>query len=159
MLKNMTIRGKLIFLSIVVLSVIIVFSIKNSYDTWSHHNNIKKTASLIKLSVKMSAVLHELQKERGASAGFLGSKGTKFTSILPNQHKSTDIKIKELRAYIGENHSEFTSEVSNKIDLDAVPNMRIKVNSQTAKVKDAVMFYTSLNKNIIDLVGWLRYRG
>ncbi|EDZ62291.1 methyl-accepting chemotaxis protein, nitrate/nitrite sensing [Sulfurimonas gotlandica GD1] len=152
MLNNMTIRGKLIFLSIVVLSVIIAFSVRSSYSTWNDHKNIKDTASLIELSVKMSAVLHELQKERGASAGFLGSKGTKFVDILPKQHSSTDVKIKELRAYISENASNYTNIVTKEIDLDSVPAIRTKVKSQTTEVKDAVKFYTSLNKKIIDTI-------
>ena len=152
MLNNMSIRGKLTFLSIVVLFVIIVFSVKTSYDTWSNHSNIKETASLIKLSVKMSAVLHELQKERGASAGFLGSKGKKFVKILPDQHNSTDIKIKELKAYIIDNPSDYATKVSMEINVDSVPAMRQKVKSQTTNVKGAVVFYTSLNKKIIDTI-------
>ncbi|WP_372999048.1 nitrate- and nitrite sensing domain-containing protein [Sulfurimonas sp.] len=152
MLNNMTIRNKLIFLSIVVLSVIIVFSVKSSYDNWNSHKNIKDTASLIQLSVKMSAVLHELQKERGASAGFLGSKGTKFVDILPKQHNSSDSKIKELRTYISENPSDAASKVSKEIALDTIPAMRTKVKSQSAQVKDAVVFYTALNKKLIDTI-------
>ncbi|MCW8838646.1 MAG: nitrate- and nitrite sensing domain-containing protein [Thiovulaceae bacterium] len=152
MIDKMTIRAKLIFLSIVVLSVITLFSVKNAYDTWSEHENIKETASLIKLSVKMSAVLHELQKERGASAGFLGSKGTKFVDILPKQHASSDIKIKELKSYINQNPSAAANKVSKEIHLDTIPAMRTKVKSQTTQVKDAVTFYTSLNKKIIDTI-------
>ena len=152
MLNNMTIRKKLIFLSIVVLSVIIVFSVKSSYATWNGHKNIKETASLIELSVKMSAVLHELQKERGASAGFLGSKGTKFVEILPKQHNSSDEKIKELRSYISSNPSLSASVVSKEIALDSIPEMRRKIKSQSTKVKDAVVFYTSLNKKLIDTI-------
>ncbi|NOR57604.1 MAG: chemotaxis protein [Sulfurimonas sp.] len=152
MLNNMTIRKKLIFLSIVVLSVIIVFSVKSSYANWNTHKNIKETASLIHLSVKMSAVLHELQKERGASAGFLGSKGTKFVDILPKQHNSSDEKIKELRAYISENPSDAASTVTKEIAFDTIPAMRTKVKSQSAQVKDAVKFYTALNKKLIDTI-------
>lgn len=143
MLTSMTIRNKLIFLSVVVLCVIIVFSAKSSYSTWNTHKNIKDTASLIHLSVKMSAVLHELQKERGASAGFLGSKGTKFVDILPKQHISSNIKIKELRAYISQNPSDAASIVTKEIALDSIEAMRKKVKSLNAEVKDAVVFYTS----------------
>ncbi|RLA81331.1 MAG: chemotaxis protein, partial [Epsilonproteobacteria bacterium] len=109
---------------------------------------------LIKLSVKMSAVLHELQKERGASAGFIGSKGKKFVDILPKQHNSSDIKIKELREYINSNPSSFSVLVTKNINLDSIPAMRVKVKSLTAKVKDAVVFYTALNKNIIDTISY-----
>ena len=154
MLKNMTIKQKLLFLSIVVLSVILLFTAKLSYETYGSYANIKKTASLIELSVKMSAVLHELQKERGASAGFLGSKGTKFVDILPKQHNTTDTKIKELRDFISENPSSTAEHVTKNIDLNSISSMRAKVKSQSATVKDAVKFYTSLNKNIIDMISY-----
>ncbi len=154
MLKNMTIKQKLLFLSIVVLGVIFLFSAKLSYETYASYSNIKKTALLIELSVKMSAVLHELQKERGASAGFLGSKGTKFVDILPKQHNSTDVKIKELRAFIASHPSETTKQVEQNINLNSIPSMRTKVKSQTTIVKSAVKFYTSLNKNIIDMISY-----
>ena len=152
MLNNISIRKKLIFLSAVVLSLITLFSINKTYRTWQSYANVENTAELIKLSVMMSAVLHELQKERGASAGFLGSKGTKFVDILPNQHNSTDIKIKALRAYINIHNSKEATEVSNKIDLDSIPTMRNKVISQNTTVKNSVKFYTALNKKLIDTI-------
>ena len=47
----------------------------------------------------MSAVLHELQKERGSSAGFIGSGGRKFANIISRQQVSTDKKIQELKTF------------------------------------------------------------
>ena len=154
MLKNMTIKQKLLFLSVVVLGVIFLFSAKLSYETYGSYSNIKKTASLIELSVKMSAVLHELQKERGASAGFLGSKGTKFADILPKQHDSTDEKIKELQNFIAQHPSALAEHVKNDIALDTIPAMRTKVKSLNTTVKEAVKFYTSFNKSIIDMISY-----
>jgi len=154
MLNNMTIKNKLTFLTISVLVVIAVFSIKISYETWNSYNNFKETESLVKFSVKMSAVLHELQKERGASAGFLGSKGTKFVNILPKQHSLTDKKIKELNQYITRNPSKYTSKMLQTIKLDTIKNMRKKVKSQTTTVKDSVKFYTALNKKIINTISY-----
>lgn len=152
MLNNMTIRKKLIFLSIVVLSIIIVFSVKSFYANWDNYKNVKNTASLIHLSVKMSAVLHELQKERGASAGFLGSKGTKFIDILSKQHNSSDVKIKELMSYLNQYPSKSTNEVAKEIAFDSIVTMRKKVKSQSVKAKEAVVFYTALNKKLIDTI-------
>jgi methyl-accepting chemotaxis protein len=154
MLKNMTIKNKLLFLSASVLIVMILFSVKISYETWSNYTNYKDTESLVELSVKMSAVLHELQKERGASAGFLGSKGTKFVKILPNQHKSTLAKIKDLRNYIAKNPSKYTKKVQDELEFDSILDMRKKVLSQAIPVAGAVKFYTALNKNIIDTIGY-----
>jgi len=150
MFSNLTIRKKLVVLSVVILILISGVGVKNIYKTWGEYNNIQDTQKLIKLSVMMSAVLHELQKERGASAGFLGSKGTKFTDILPKQHSSTDIKIKELKDYISLNNFKEAKEVSQNIPLDTVPAMREKVKSLSTKTSSAVKFYTAMNKKIID---------
>jgi len=154
MLQNMTIKQKLLFLSVVVLGVIFAFSSKLTYETYESYSNIKKTASLIELSIKMSAVLHELQKERGASAGFLGSKGTKFVDILPKQYISTDTKIQELRSFIKENPSPLAQKVTNDIALDTIPSMRAKVQSLNTTVKEAVKFYTVFNKSMIDMISY-----
>ncbi|CAA7621383.1 Methyl-accepting chemotaxis protein [Magnetospirillum sp. LM-5] len=40
----------------------------------------------------IGAVVHELQKERGTSAGFIGSKGEKFRDRLPEVRKATDAR-------------------------------------------------------------------
>ena len=154
MLNKMTIKQRLLFLSVVILSVIFLLASKLSYETYNSYSNIKKTASLIELSVKMSAVLHELQKERGASAGFLGSKGTKFVDILPNQHTSTDKKIKELKNFMQNNPSKYTKQISKSLDFNSILPMRVKVKSQNTSTKSAVVFYTALNKQIIDTISY-----
>ncbi|WP_345992957.1 nitrate- and nitrite sensing domain-containing protein [Sulfurimonas sp. HSL-1716] len=154
MLKNMTIRKKLVFLSVIVITVIGILSAKIFYETWNNYKNIKEASSLLSLSVKMSAVLHELQKERGASAGYLSSKGTNFVEILPKQYISTDTKIKELKNYIDANPSAFTAKVNKEIDLASIAAMRSSVRSQSAAVKDAVKFYTDMDGRIIDTISY-----
>ena len=152
MLKNFTIKGKLIFLSSIALGVILVYALQLSYTTFKDYKNIHKTESLISLSVKMSSVLHELQKERGISAGFLSSKGTKFADTLPIQQKQTDSKIKELQSFILNNSSEFTKKLNINDSAKKVQKMRLLVNAQNTTMKDAVAFYTLINKNIIDTI-------
>ncbi len=49
-------------------------------------------ASLTQLSVIYSELVHEVQKERGMTAGYIGSKGTKFADKLKGQRKNTDAK-------------------------------------------------------------------
>ncbi len=154
MIHDMTIKNKLVFLTASVLVVILLFSIKISYETWNNYNNFKETASLVEFSVEMSAVLHELQKERGSSAGYLGSKGTKFVDILPNQYKQTDTKVQLLEKYMLSNPSKYIDMVHQKIDLKSIKFIREKVLNQTISVKDTVEFYTSLNKNIIDTISY-----
>ena len=154
-MNNLTIKNKLRLLSSIVLIIIFAYSLEIAYGSYKTYINDSKTQEIIKLSIKMSSVLHELQKERGASAGFLGSGGKKFADILPTQQATTDKKIQELQAFCADCSLDEIGIVKSKIDLDSVKAMREKVNSLSAATKDAVGFYTSLNKNIIDTIAHL----
>lgn len=146
-------KNKLFLLSSLALLVIFAYSIKIADNAYSLYFNSIRTNAIIELSVKLSSVLHEIQKERGASAGHLGYKGEKFTNILLSQQKQTDKKIKELkefykRSFIPE------IEIVKKINLDSVNEIRKKINLHLVTVKTAVDFYTSLNKEIIDTISY-----
>ena len=57
-----------------------------------------RLVALAGVSTKIGAVVHELQKERGVTAGFLGSKGAQFARELPLQRADTDRRRSELKA-------------------------------------------------------------
>jgi methyl-accepting chemotaxis protein len=151
---NLNIKNKLILLSVIVFSVIFIYSIMISVDAYSKYKNDSKANSIIQLSVKLSSVLHELQKERGASAGYLGSGGKKFANILPAQQRETDKKIKELREFCKSSSLDEAKLAQQRVDLDKINNIRKRINSLQAPVKEAVNFYTNLNKNIIDTISY-----
>ncbi len=151
-MNTMTIKQRLVFLSITILLVIFSYSSKLSYDTYNSYLNHDEASELVQLSVKLSSVLHELQKERGASAGFISSKGKKFSDILPRQHTDTDLKIKELEEFMSVHHSANNELIKNKINFSSIGAMRSKVNSLSISVKEEVAFYTDINTNIITII-------
>ena len=51
---------------------------------------------LVEVAIRTNGVVHELQRERGASALFLGSKGTQFGPELAQQRKNSEQRIDEL---------------------------------------------------------------
>ena len=55
-------------------------------------SEMARIQELAELAPIISSTVHELQKERGASAVFISSKGAKFTKELPEQRKGTDEK-------------------------------------------------------------------
>ncbi len=151
-MRNLTIRSKLKILSFSVLLVILAYASTLSYEAWNNYIDHKKTESIVRLSVKLSAVLHELQKERGASAGYVSSKGKKFSDFLPIQQKNTDTKILELKSFCNENSNSYTKFIQHELDFEAITPIRLKVNSLNISTKDSVSFYTALNKKIIDTI-------
>jgi methyl-accepting chemotaxis protein len=57
--------------------------------------------ALVGISTHYGNLVHELQRERGMSAGFLGSKGTKFATELPEQRKASDATLEHLQSDLG----------------------------------------------------------
>jgi hypothetical protein len=71
-----------------------------SFSIRTQLREIKASEDVILLadfSVHASALLHELQKERGLSSLFLGSKGKEFAQDVIAQRKLTDQKLLELK--------------------------------------------------------------
>jgi methyl-accepting chemotaxis protein len=153
-MKNLTIKNKLILLGSLAVVIIFAYALKIALVSYEIYANDSKTKNLVELSVKMSGVLHELQKERGASAGFIGSGGKKFIEILPAQHKETDKKIAILKEYCSTASTKEAKDASALINIADIKAMREKVKALQVPTKVPVAFYTSLNKKIIDTISY-----
>ena len=150
-MNNLSIKNKLLLLSAMALAVIFAYSLKIANHAYTSYDSSTKTYTIVELSIRVSTVLHELQKERGASTGFLGMQGKSFANILLDQQIQTDKKINELRVFC-KKYSTPEIEIVSKIDLDSIKIIRKKISSQSINIKTALDFYTSLNKEIIDTI-------
>ena len=90
----------LALLPLIACIVLVVMSLKSTKDSL---NANKSLFVQINISAKVSNLIHELQKERGLSAGFLSSKGSKFSSELKAQRNSTDLVLDELKQALTNN--------------------------------------------------------
>ena len=154
----MTIKFKLNVIMTLVIAfalVIVGLSIKKAIDDG---NSITQAEELNVLSQKLSLLIHETQKERGASAGYLGSKGEKFADIVPKQRLLTNQRNKEFNAYISTLDlnsfpNELTSELSSfKSDMNKIGDIRSRIDSFSISVKDEVSYYTGMNAKILNVV-------
>jgi len=152
MFKRYSIHSKLVILSIVSMVLILAYAIKLSLYELEQYESSKRSINVVELSIYLSNVLHESQKERGASAGYLGSKGNKFTQKLPQQRLLTDEKLTLLKNHISSVDNQFTRAASNNIDFSKMLSMRSSVDNQSVDTKAAVSYYTALNKSILDTI-------
>ena len=152
MLKNLSIRLKPILLSLVSMALIFIYASKLSVDEFKIYQGAEQSIAIVEISIRLSNVLHELQKERGASAGFLSSGGAKFSSTLQQQRVLTDGKLSELKSYLTAAHDDASKTVSDQIDFSAIGEMRGKIDQQKIDTKAAVAYYTAINKSILDTV-------
>lgn len=151
----MSIKKKLFFVLVIVIAYLLLNIVQVLSDSFSQKSKLAEVATLNTLSSKLSLFIHETQKERGMSAGFLGSEGKKFGDVLPKQRTLTDESLKELDNYVktialGKFSKELQAELSRmQEDANKIPSIRTQVDSLKISVKDSVAFYTDMNTKIL----------
>ncbi|MFT7003514.1 MAG: methyl-accepting chemotaxis protein [Sulfurimonas sp.] len=154
----MSIKYKLNLIAAIVVSFALIIIVITTNKAVKDRSVISQAKELNILSQKLSLLIHETQKERGASAGFLGSKGTKFVTIMPKQRILTNKRSSELNAYTAIlDLSSFPEELQSEIaafnlDMSKVGGIRSRIDSQNISVKDEVTYYTKMNKKILNIV-------
>ena len=112
----------------------------------------------VTLATKISSLVHETQKERGATAGYLSSKGKKFSNNLTSQKTETDTKLQELEEFMAQNDLETLPTLFIKglksalLKIDNLQKIRAQVSSLSIAKKDAISFYTITNSIFLDSI-------
>ncbi|WP_277057574.1 methyl-accepting chemotaxis protein [Trichlorobacter lovleyi] len=156
MLKNVTIRTKLLLLLLLPVLGLLFFSGREMLDKYAAMQALTKTEHLVGLSVRTGALVHELQKERGLSSGFINAKGEKFKDDLFKQRQLTDEQVKQLASYIVAN-PDAADVVKAALDAAAkqkekLQEIRSKVDGLNIEGKDSFAFYTAINYSYLDVV-------
>ncbi|MDD5372752.1 MAG: methyl-accepting chemotaxis protein [Sulfurimonas sp.] len=154
----MTIKYKLNLITAIVISFALIIIALAANKALNDRATITQSQELNTLSQKLSLVIHETQKERGASAGFLGSGGKQFGDILPKQRADTTREYENLKAYIKTLDLEsFPKELKGEIsafdsDMGKIAQIRSSIDSLSISVKDEVAYYTDMNTKILNIV-------
>jgi len=91
MLKNIRVGAKLFVLLAIPMAVLIAFSIGYALDKYREMRTMSAAVDLVAFSSASSGLIHELQKERGLSAGFTASAGNSFADELRAQRQDTKV--------------------------------------------------------------------
>ena len=140
--KKLTVAVLLPVLGLVAYSSLIVF------ERYQQMADMGRVRMLAEFAPTVSALVHELQKERGQSAGFIGSKGKKFAQTLPGQHNDTDGKRTAFEAaHQSFAFSAFDAQLAAQAQkavtqLKQLHAMRGQVSSLTATTPAMAKYYT-----------------
>ena len=152
---NLTIFQKLALLALPSLFISIIYGgmfVHNKYQT---RQQLTLIMSLTELAVTNSAFVHELQKERGMSAGFIGSQGNAFKDNLPQQRQLTNQQMQQFNNFIA--NVELPQVFNAKLNqvsqaLTQLNSMRDSVDSLSISVADEVKYYTLMNTLLLSMV-------
>jgi len=159
MLRNLSIRNKLLLILLLPLLALFYIASSSVLEKFSTQNDLEKVKELSNLAVKASALVHELQKERGMTAGFLGSKGKSFADSLPKQHQLASNKLTDYNSALqnfdaSRFSQEFNSALSDGLNrLKNISDIRDRALSQTIPAKQAIAYYTKTNGAILGMIG------
>ncbi|MEP2641236.1 MULTISPECIES: methyl-accepting chemotaxis protein [Roseobacteraceae] len=114
---------------------------------------------LARLATSIGDLTHELQKERGASAGFISSNGMNFGQILSEQRAVSDSAINDFMnaAVTAHDISDEVVPFISKLEVVReqiinLPSLRSQIDSLEIESRDAVASITAINRAAIALL-------
>jgi len=154
-----TLRGRLLFLFGAVLIGTLYYSVSGLVKDWRELRQAEQIAAIERSAIAVSNVVHELQKERGLSAGFIGSKGARFAAELTSQRDLTDRFHKELTQQVaGLAPDALPAKLRQALD-DGVANLgkladsRQKITAQEFTGPQSFGFYTNAIDRLLAMLG------
>ncbi len=150
-----TIKAKMLFLVVIFLIYAGIVAVRDIIRDYGEYKAAQHRKYEVILSIKISNLVHELQKERGRSAGYLGSGGQKFAHEIRLQYKLTDKRIKELKTFVASAqyksvHSAIRKRLSSIfIRLRHLFTIRKQVLTLQIDTKSAIGYYTTINSEFL----------
>ncbi len=121
----------------------------------------EQLSHLVDLSVKISALVHEQQKERAYSSVFVSSKGEKMRSEMESQRTAVDKNKQAFQDSLKDiDRNNIDKEFGTKVDeliseLGKMDGNRSAVSSLSIDAPTSNAYYTKLNGKMIDFVSYL----
>jgi methyl-accepting chemotaxis protein len=142
----------LIVIPSILLTIIVLINL--AYNA-KNVSNSSLGASLLSLTDNAASLVHELQKERGMSAGYLGSNGIKFRKELVQQRGLVDEKLRDYKQFTKQYKHDFSDNLQTSINsilnnLSQLSGIRNQVDKLAITLPDALGFYTAQNNSLIN---------
>ena len=137
--------------------LILIFIILTGNLFFIKYNNYKSLLNLengVNISIQLSNLVHELQKERGMSSGYLSSNGKKFKEQLKMQRILTDKRIKIYYDTLSQNNSSLPLEVKKSLlntnnYISEIKVLRRQIDNFAISPKKAIRVFSSINDNLL----------
>ncbi len=157
-LKNLTVTTSLLLLVALPLAGLSFFGARSAYEKWSVYRDYRRLEANSAVLQQIGQTVHELQKERGRSAGFLGSKGAQFGEELRRQRLASDAAHARLDVLLeGFDAARFGAEFAAQLraaqaGLDALVAKRAEISGLTLVATESTAFYTQTIARLVEVL-------
>ncbi|WP_306017461.1 methyl-accepting chemotaxis protein [Oceanicaulis sp. MMSF_3324] len=164
MLSNFPITWRMIASVLLPILALLFFASSLVLKDWRLAEDMKVAEEATEFTRDISQLVHELQRERGRSAGFVGSGGeTTYRRLMDEQRNATDTALAAYRAARREVTDTLTDPVlqSKLQEIDAqlseLEAHRSQVNTLSFGLGDTVRPYTQTISNMLETVAELAH--
>ena len=152
-------RGSNVLVSI-PLVVAVLTSTMLLFTYWQHYRDARDIVGNKGFVEAFGALLHEQQKERGATSVFLSSKGAEFGQELAAQRRSTDAAAAQFDAVLRAADLDETTALGTRIaaiaqGLSRRAALRADVDAQAIDTRDALAAYTAHNAEMLNAISYI----
>jgi methyl-accepting chemotaxis protein len=153
-LSALSIKQRILLCCTLPLVALAALSTFTLYSTWTEAKASQDMHLLLEKAEILGTVVHELQRERGQSAGFIASSGANFADSLPQQrvasdtaYGAVDVMLANMSAVIEEAFADDVAVILE--DEGRIAQMRSRIDAGNATVADMAGVYTSIIHHLI----------
>jgi signal transduction histidine kinase len=138
-----SIRARLLRILVLALAVLLALLGIAATEQISAYRNASATADNARLEITLQGLVHELQKERGLTTGYVGGV-QQFSAKLPAQRKATDAARQQLDVALKGREDSAAGSVRESLGrLDGLAGIRKDADDGTGVVKDTFDYFTT----------------
>jgi methyl-accepting chemotaxis protein len=145
-------------LVVVPIILILYFSVTTITEQLNILKELRPLEQVSQLSSKVGEYVHEMQKERGATGGFMGSDGAEFVDVLRDQRQLTNVKRRSLDVFLNTfNPEDFGEKFVNIFNIafaeyNKLSELRAQISGLSISDSEGIDFYTQHNSKMLDVV-------
>lgn len=157
-IQNISIKVKIILLVFFPALGIIAFFSFTFYDTYKYMHANTELTGIIQISIEVSKVSHQLQIERGLTAGYMTDKSPDTKGIIDEQRLLSDEVINNFFHVVEKTdikkYDQLYVEQIEKAEelLNGLVSFRQKADAFNVTNKDVISYYTKTISTLIDSV-------
>ncbi|MEM9200410.1 MAG: methyl-accepting chemotaxis protein [Actinomycetota bacterium] len=154
---HIPLRVRFAALAIVPLLGMVVFASINIGRQADQRAEAEQSETLALLSVRIGDLLHETQKERGATALYLGSGGERFLEELPAQRDTTDGPRTAFLEFFDQHEGDLPDDLIAVLQaplasVAQLDQQRALAWDLAVTAPESIGFYTAMNSELLDAV-------
>ena len=157
-IRNISIKVKIILLVFFPALGIISFFSFTFYDTYNYMHANTELTGMIQISVEVSKVSHQLQIERGLTAGYMTDKSPTSKEAIDAQRLNSDEAINNFFSFINATNIKkydpaYVAQINSAEELlKGLVAFRQKADNFQVTNKDVIAYYTKTISTLIDSV-------